>query len=597
MTPHLSAAAIAAKLEKSRKRGSYYMCRCPAHDDQKPSLAIGDDPSGRIWMKCYAGCSTEKIRAALEVCGIWPAEMASTLTDADCAAPPVGSEKLRILSPIPLDVSNPFLQMKDDGTIDCYYEYRDREGRILMVVTRKEVAGTKTIFPNVYVVHKNGTRSWLRGSLPKPWPLYGLRDLELRSQTPVLVVEGEKTADAVSRHFTGYNSITWPGGASAVDHTDWNPLRGRDVVLWPDADEPGRAAMDRVRKRLIKAGARSIRLVQIPADMPEGWDLADEVPEGVDVQQLLDGAVDVGGGLRRHIRSAREVAELDIPPKSCLVEEWLPRGGLAMVWAERGLGKTWFALELALCVAEGRSFLAYKVPKSEAVLYIDGEMPLVDTKERLKLLRQCVPENLYVLSSETLFTSDTPLNINDEADQERIVSAIADMAQEGIKPGLVILDNLSSLTAGIDENDNSALDGILRFLRRLRHDGITVLFVHHANKSGDQRGASRREDLLDTSIKLARPDKTVTAHHDGGHFVVEFTKTRGRTPKPHKLEIKLMQTADGRVSFSWSQGRTVSPRDEILRAIAMEKPKTQAEVAEHLGRAKGTISKDFGILG
>lgn len=50
--------------------------------------------------------------------------------------------------------------------------------------------------------------------------------------------------------------------------------------------------------------------------------------------------------------------------------------------------------------------------------------------------------------------------------------------------------------SGYDENDNSHLDRYLAWLREIRHRGITVLIVHHAGKGGDQRGASRREDIL-----------------------------------------------------------------------------------------------------
>jgi KaiC/GvpD/RAD55 family RecA-like ATPase len=420
--------------------------------------------------------------------------------------------------------------------------------------------------------------------------------LTLKPKAPVLIVEGEKSADAVNKHSLGYVPVAWPGGANAVDQIDWSPLIGRDVILWPDADRAGRAAMEKVRAHVIAAGARSVRCVQLPPELPESWDLADDVPAGVDVQQLLREAIDVGGRLRRHIQSAQEVSALPLQPKSFLVENWLPQGGLAMVWAARGVGKTWFCLELAVCVAEGEDFLAYGVPCAETVLYVDGEMPLVDIKERLNQLRLEQPKNLHILSSERLFAHDSPLNINDEVDQQRILDAVDDMTIEGIRPSLIILDNLSSLAAGLDENDNSALDKILRFLRQLRHGGITVLLVHHANKTGDQRGASRREDLLDTSIKLGQPDKNQPTQHDGGHFMMEFTKTRGRTPKPNKLEIKLVPRPGGLVGLSWDQGPVITAHEEILRAIAIERPRTQAELGEKLGRIKGTLSRQLSKL-
>ncbi|WP_201830994.1 AAA family ATPase [Microvirga zambiensis] len=592
MTQALSASVIATALGKARRKNNYFTCCCPAHNDRHPSFTISDTDDGGIRFKCFTGCTREQIKAALEARGLWPNARDSARHDTFRPLQENSDKQYIALSPLPPDTPNPFVAMMDQGLIDSCYFYFDQDGRGLGAVTRKNKPSGKQILPYIYVEYESGERQWIPGSFPKPWPLYGLRELTHRPNAPVLIVEGEKSADAVHKHILSHVPIAWPGGSSAVDQIDWSPLRGRDIILWPDADRAGRGAMEKVRAQAIAAGAQSVRCVQLPPHLPEGWDLADEIPDGLDVQQLLREAADVGGRLRRHIQSAREVSVLNLPPKSYLVDNWLPRGGLAMVWAARGLGKTWFCLELAVCVAEGDDFLAYGIPSPETVLYVDGEMPLVDIKERLNQLRSELPENLHILSSERLFANDTPLNINDEADQQRIIDAVEDMTREGIRPSLIILDNLSSLAAGLDENDNSALDRILKFLRQLRHGGVTVLLVHHANKTGDQRGASRREDLLDTSIKLVLPTKDQAAPHDGGHFVMEFTKTRGRTPKPSKLEIKLVPKPGGLVGLSWCQDRVISPLDHILRVIAKERPRTQAELVAKLGRVKSTISKD-----
>ena len=69
----------------------------------------------------------------------------------------------------------------------------------------------------------------------------------------------------------------------------------------------------------------------------------------------------------------------------------------------------------------------------------------------------------------------------------------------------LVLDNLSSLTAVIRDNDAESWGPIQEWLLRLRRRGISVLIVHHAGKGGQQRGTSRREDVLDTSISLRRP--------------------------------------------------------------------------------------------
>jgi putative DNA primase/helicase len=70
---------------------------------------------------------------------------------------------------------------------------------------------------------------------------------------------------------------------------------------------------------------------------------------------------------------------------------------------------------------------------------------------------------------------------------------------------LLVLDNLSCLAAVIRDNDAESWGPIQEWLLGLRRRGISLLIVHHAGKGGQQRGTSRREDVLDTSISLRRP--------------------------------------------------------------------------------------------
>jgi len=83
-----------------------------------------------------------------------------------------------------------------------------------------------------------------------------------------------------------------------------------------------------------------------------------------------------------------------------------------MVFAKRGLGKTWFGLTLALAVARGEDFLSYAVPQPRRVLYIDGEMTLAELKERLDDLDGPHTDDLLFLSAETLAHEKLSININ-----------------------------------------------------------------------------------------------------------------------------------------------------------------------------------------
>lgn len=116
----------------------------------------------------------------------------------------------------------------------------------------------------------DGSR-WAWKAPPGIRPLYWASPLR---PGPVLVVEGEKAADAAVRLFPSYACCTWPSGCKALGKANWQPLAGREVLLWPDADEVGREAMAKLAARLLELGC-SVTVVDPPAHLPAGWDLAD----------------------------------------------------------------------------------------------------------------------------------------------------------------------------------------------------------------------------------------------------------------------------------------------------------------------------------
>lgn len=166
------------------------------------------------------------------------------------------------------------------------WTYRDATGRPLYAVCRFNLPdGGKEIQPLTFGT-LSGRRGWQWKAAPKPRPLYGLDRLAARPDAPVIVTEGEKAADAASRIFTDHVAMTWPGGAQAVKHADWTPLAGRAVAVWPDNDAPGADAAAEVVKALARAGAASVAIVGMPREWPDGWDVADEAPEGVTADML-----------------------------------------------------------------------------------------------------------------------------------------------------------------------------------------------------------------------------------------------------------------------------------------------------------------------
>ena len=172
------------------------------------------------------------------------------------------------------------------------WPYRLADGAIAGAVARYRTGdGGKDIRPwrhgRKHAAHKP---AWHQGALPAPRPLYNLPVLAERPDAPALICEGEKATDAAAALFQDHVCITSQGGSGAAAKSDWSPLAGRAVTVWPDHDEPGAGYAKTVTALATAAGAASVRVVGIPEDWPIGWDLADPLPPGVtdaDIAALL----------------------------------------------------------------------------------------------------------------------------------------------------------------------------------------------------------------------------------------------------------------------------------------------------------------------
>lgn len=189
--------------------------------------------------------------------------------------------------PVPAEVTLRVPQHFKMGTPSVVWEYRDRNNQILMCNVRFLFNGQKEDRPLTYRQYKDGSKRWTFKGLEKPRPLYGLNRLAQRPDATVIVCEGEKAADAAQKIFPDFVSITSPNGAKSADHADWSPLHGRDIIIWPDNDLPGKAYAAAVAQNL-NGVAKSTRIVDVPGAWPVGWDLADLAPAGVEYAGLKD---------------------------------------------------------------------------------------------------------------------------------------------------------------------------------------------------------------------------------------------------------------------------------------------------------------------
>ena len=274
---------------------------------------------------------------------------------------------------------------------------------------------------------------------------------------------------------------------------------------------------------------------------------------------------------------------MDLPERKDLLSPWLPEQGLAMVHAERGIGKTFFALSCAYAVATGGEFLNFKAPRARRVLYIDGEMPAPAMQERLLQLKLSQPADevlLRIITPDLQPKNQGSINISDPAFQEALRLEVE-------HADLIVIDNISTLVRGGKENESESWLPVQEWALRQRAAGRSVLWVHHSGKGGQQRGTSRREDVLDTSICLKRPPDY--SPEKGAVFEVHFQKSRGFTGEDAQpLEASMEIDAQGRQVWCY-RSLEASTYDRCCD-LANEGLKNQ-EIAMELGVNKSTVSR------
>jgi 5S rRNA maturation endonuclease (ribonuclease M5) len=170
------------------------------------------------------------------------------------------------------------------------FTYKDADHNVLGYVIRLEDKDGNKITPTLtYCRDSQGKEQWRWQGFGNDRPLYGLEQLREKPTSPVLIVEGEKTCDAarLNRLFKDMAVVTWNGGAAAVQKSDWSVLKDKTVIVWPDNDNPGLNAANKISKILKAQGNQNVSIVDLPATLPHKWDLADKVPDGVKLEEVL----------------------------------------------------------------------------------------------------------------------------------------------------------------------------------------------------------------------------------------------------------------------------------------------------------------------
>jgi putative DNA primase/helicase len=283
-------AFLAEWLPGGRVENSEYVVRNPTRADNKPGSFRINLNKG-VWADFATSDSgSDPISLYAYIKGISQGEAIKALKDrlggaSPAPAKPRPAQQAKITEMIPAPVGvRPNFRHPKHGAPSMTWVYKSRDGQAIGFVARYDTAEGKEICPMVF---DQAQGRWRFAGFPDPRPLYGLEYLD--KYDTALIVEGEKTADA-AREILGPASrmiaISWQGGDKSVKRTDWAPLHGKRVAIFPDADEPGQVAAEKIAE-LLAAHCERVVIITPPPGVEKGWDLADGRLEGWDKDRLL----------------------------------------------------------------------------------------------------------------------------------------------------------------------------------------------------------------------------------------------------------------------------------------------------------------------
>lgn len=276
--------------------------------------------------------------------------------------------------------------------------------------------------------------------------------------------------------------------------------------------------------------------------------------------------------IERKMLTFADLKALDLPERKPLITPWLKEGESAMVYAPTGVGKSMFAMTLALAVAGGGEVFGWRCPEPRRVLYVDGEMHIQDLQERAVLLAETVEgkpnvdamgQNLKLYPRQYQDSGDF-LDLATEQGQTELLKVLDD---EG-PIDLLILDNLSTLATISDENAASSFDPILKLLMELKRKGVATILVHHAGKSrarNDFRGSSKLATTFEVIMGL-KPMEDAAIGESGTAFTITWDKYRNRPDAKVGLMDVRLDTMTDPAEPRWRYGTAEDA--ELLRLVA-----------------------------
>ncbi|NGZ19992.1 MULTISPECIES: AAA family ATPase [unclassified Wolbachia] len=437
---------------------------------------------------------------------------------------------------------------KTSSNPTAYWDYYDENGQAIVRVYRYDDNNGKRYLP--FDIKKSTF------SVPEIRPLYNIPGI-LKSDKVVLV-EGEKCAEALIEK--GIIATTAMSGANApIEKTDWTPLKGKHIIIWPDNDEAGKRYAEKSAMKLTYLGVEELCILEIPKDKPKGWDAADCVKEGVNVEEFILSTKKAPSkkSLRIDTRAWANIA----PEREWIVKDWLPIGSVTALYGDGGMGKSLLAQQLMTAASTGKSWLGMEIEQMKTY----GVFCEDDTEELWR--RQCAINRLYQLDMESCdfhdnigFLSrvwkDNLLMVFDNKDIGKLTHCFEELLEDIklFQPKLVVLDTAADLFGG-NENNRSHVRQFIQSCcgKIVKVIKGAVLLCAHPSDSGIIRktgtgGSTAWNNTVRSRWYLSKPDK---ADASGNERVLCRKKSNYSASNEEKI------------SFYWHNGAFVQSDDTL----------------------------------
>lgn len=279
--------------------------------------------------------------------------------------------------------------------------------------------------------------------------------------------------------------------------------------------------------------------------------------------------------------------------------------------------KTWIALDLALSIVSGESFLGrFPVRRSGPVLLVQEEDPAPVLQERIRLIAKAkgmLPKLETVEKNHFRVTyPEYPLHIINlqgfNLGVEEKVNQVRGLIAE-LNPVMVVLDPLIVLLPqGVDEFRGGEISQVLQSVKMWREEfGCSVVIVHHWNKGKSEEGERFAEHMYGSFAFHAWLESALhvmpvipTPDEDDQRIksvIVEREFKAAQSGRAQRITFNIDTTGEYTYAVEFDDNTKVGPREQlILDALDQSGPQTTMELVATTGIARSKMAEIGGKM-